>query len=224
MQLLQVLPLPPDDSPLYRNPMLLPGGTGNVGHGEAIKRGVRVAVAYTNLAYSEGFADSSAAWLRVSIDREGPIAEVKTAAVEVGQGIDTIVTQIVRTELGIDRVVVRQPDTTIGSAGSSSASRQTMMTGGAVQLACQAVRAEIERQGGLQDLRQPVEASRLFHHRPTRKLDAAGQGDPHVSFAFGAARAVVEVDTDLGLGRVVQLAVAQAVARALHPQSLPGPT
>jgi len=202
--------------------MLLPGGTGNVGHGESIKRGVGVAVGYKNLAYSEGFDDSSEAWVRVSIDREGPIAEVKTAAVEVGQGIDTIVTQIVRTELGIDRVVVRQPDTTIGSAGSSSASRQTMMTGGAVQLACQAVRTEIERHGGLQDLRQPVEASRVFHHRPTRKLDAEGQGDPHVSFAFGAARAVVEVDTDLGLVRVVQLAVAQDVGRALNPQSVLG--
>src|SRR5438445_569458 len=153
---------------------------------------------------------------------EAQIAGVKTAAVEVGQGIDTIVTQIVRTELGIDRVVVRQPDTTIGSAGSSSASRQTMMTGGAVQLACQAVRTEIERHGGLQDLRQPVEASRVFHHRPTRKLDADGQGDPHVSFAFGAARAVVEVDTDLGLVRVVQLAVAQDVGRALNPQSVLG--
>ncbi len=222
LQRLQDLPLPAEESPLDRDPMLLPGGTGNVGHGEAIKRGVGVAVGYKNLAYSEGFDDSSEAWVRVSIDREGPIAEVKTAAVEVGQGIDTIVTQIVRTELGIDRVVVRQPDTTIGSAGSSSASRQTMMTGGAVQLACQAVRTEIERHGGLQDLRQPVEASRVFHHRPTRKLDADGQGDPHVSFAFGAARAVVEVDTDLGLVRVVQLAVAQDVGRALNPQSVLG--
>src|SRR2546429_1991684 len=49
-----------------------------------------------------------------------------------------------------------------------------------------------------------------------------GQGDPHFSFAFGAARAVVEVDTDLGLVRVLQLAVAQDVGRALHPRSMPG--
>jgi len=222
LQRLQDLPLPAEDSPLDRDPMLLPGGTGNVGHGESIKRGVGLAVGYKNLAYSEGFDDSSEAWVRVSTDAEGPIAEVKTAAVDVGQGIDTIVTQIVRTELGIDRVVVRQPDTTIGSAGSSSASRQTIMTGGAVQLACQAVRTEIERQGGLKELRRPIEASRVFHHRPTRKLDPDGQGDPHVSFAFGAARAVVEVDTDLGLVRVVQLAVAQDVGRALNPQSVAG--
>ena len=222
LQRLQQLPLPPGESALDRDPMLLPGGAGNVGHGEGLKRGVGVAVGYKNLGYSEGFDDSSEAWVRVSVDSDGPRAEVKTAAVEVGQGLDTIVTQIVRTELGIDRVLIRPPDTAIGSAGSSSASRQTMMTGGAVQLACQAVRAEIERSGGLQDLRRPVEATRVFHHRHTGKLDASGQGDPHVTFAFGAARAVVEVDQDLGLVRVLQLAVAQDVGRALNPQSVLG--
>jgi CO/xanthine dehydrogenase Mo-binding subunit len=222
LQRLQQLPLPPEDSALDRDPMLLPGGAGNVGHGEALKRGVGVAVGYKNLGYSEGFDDSSEAWVRVSIDRVGPLAEVKTAAVEVGQGLDTIVTQIVRTELGIDRVTIRQPDTAIGSAGSTSASRQTMITGGAVQLACQAVRAEMERQGGLEALRRPVEATRVFHHRATGKLDANGQGDPHVTFAFGAARAVVEVDLELGLVRVLQLAVAQDVGRALNPQSVLG--
>jgi CO/xanthine dehydrogenase Mo-binding subunit len=224
LERLRELPLPAEDSPLDRDPMLLPGGAGNVGHGEGLKRGIGVAVGYKNLAYSEGFDDSSEASVRVwpDRDRQGPLAEVKTAAVEVGQGIDTVVTQIVRTELGIDRVTVCPPDTTIGSAGSSSASRQTMMTGGAVQLACQAVREEIDRQGGLERLRRPVEATRVFRHRPTRKLDAKGQGDPHVSFAFGAARAVVEVDQDLGLVRVVQLAVAQDVGRAINPQSVRG--
>src|SRR5207253_9819932 len=86
LQRLRDLPLPAEESPLDRDPMLLPGGTGNVGHGESIKRGVGVAVGYKNLAYSEGFDDSSEAWVRVTIDREGPIAGVKTAAVDVGQG------------------------------------------------------------------------------------------------------------------------------------------
>jgi CO/xanthine dehydrogenase Mo-binding subunit len=222
LQRLQDLPLPSDEPALDRDPMLLPGGAGNVSHGEGLKRGVGVAVGYKNLAYSEGFDDSSQAWVRVSVDRDGLLAEVKTAAVEVGQGLDTIVTQIVRSELGIERVVIRRPDTAIGSAGSSSASRQTMMTGGAVQLACQAVQAEIDRRGGLQQVHRPVEATRVFHHRRTGKLDANGQGDPHVTFAFGAARAVVEVDQELGLVRVVQLAVAQDVGRALNPQSVLG--
>jgi CO/xanthine dehydrogenase Mo-binding subunit len=224
------LPMPPEESALDRDRMLIPGGAGNVGHGEALSRGVGFAAGYKNLAYSEGFDDSSEAWVRLSVDQEGPFAEVKTAAVEVGQGLDTIVTQVVRTELGVERVLVRQPDTAIGSAGSSSASRQTMMTGGAVQLACQAVRDELLRRAGSstmpdqldQYLRPAIEATRVFRHRRTGKLDTNGQGDPHVSFAFGAARAVVEVDTELGLVRVVQLAVSQDVGRALNPQSVRG--
>jgi CO/xanthine dehydrogenase Mo-binding subunit len=224
LERLRLLPMPSEDSALDRDPMLLPGGAGNVSHGEALKRGVGVAVGYKNLGYSEGFDDSSEASVRVWPDRDGhgPLAEIKTAAVEVGQGLDTIITQIARSELDIERVVVCPPDTAIGSAGSSSASRQTMMTGGAVQLACQAAREEIERQGGIASLRRPVEATRVFHHRQTGKLDAKGQGDPHVTFAFGAARAVVEVDQDLGLVRVVQLAVAQDVGKAINPQSVAG--
>src|SRR5947209_945503 len=44
------------------------------------------------------------------------------------------------TELGVDRVAVLTADTQVGSAGSSSASRQTYVTGGAVKAACEAVR------------------------------------------------------------------------------------
>ena len=43
-----------------------------------------------------------------------------------------------------------------------------------------------------------------------------------MTFAFAAARAVVDVDTELGLVRVVQLAVAQDVGKALNPQSVVG--
>ncbi len=216
------MPMPAPEPPSDRDPIKLPGGAGNVGHGEGIKQGVGIAVGYKNLGYSEGFDDSSEA--RVRLFREGgePVAHVKTAGVEVGQGLDTIVTQIARSELGVERVVLDPADTGIGSAGSSSASRQTMMTGGAVQLACQAVRAQLDQLGGLEALDRPLEATRVYHHRQTREMDENGQGDPHVTFAFAAARALVEVDTDLGLVRVVQLAVAQDVGKAINPQSVVG--
>ena len=216
------MPMPAAEPPLDRDPMRLPGGAGNVGHGESIKAGTGIALGYKNLGYSEGFDDSSEARVRLLPEGGEPVAHVKTAGVEVGQGLNTIVTQIARTELGVERVVLDPADTAIGSAGSSSASRQTMMTGGAVQLACQAVRAQLDQLGGLANLNRPLEATRVYHHRVTRKLDENGQGDPHVTFAFAAARAVVEVDTDLGLVRVVQLGVAQDVGTALNPESVIG--
>ncbi len=241
------LPLPSED------PLTYPGGAGNVSRGERLQRGVGFAVGYKNIAYSGGFDDSSEARVRLLAGPAGPIAEVQTAAAEVGQGIYTVLTQIVRTELGVERVVILPPDTLVGSAGSSSASRQTMMSGGAVQAACAAVRDALlvrvrERtkgraQGASTDLRleggwvwtgglpvgtieefldDPIEMTRVYHHRPTRPLDARGQGDVHVAFAFAAQRAIVEVDEELGLVRVVQIAAAQDVGRALHPQNVYG--
>ena len=116
--------------------------------------------------------------------------------------------------------IVLPADTQVGSAGSSSASRQTYMTGGAVKLACEAVREELERRGGSLD--EPIDITREHHHRPTQPLDDKGQGDAHVTFAFAAHRAVVDVDTELGLVRVVEIATAQDVGRAINPLAVEG--
>ncbi|MEY5059883.1 MAG: hypothetical protein RJA51_1630, partial [Actinomycetota bacterium] len=60
------------------------------------------------------------------------------------------------------------------------------------------------------------------HHRTTVDLDEKGQGDCHVAFAFVAHRAVVDVDEELGLVKVVQIATAQDVGVALNPLSVIG--
>jgi len=57
---------------------------------------------------------------------------------------------------------------------------------------------------------------------PTVPLDELGQGDAHVTFAFAAHRAVVDVDVDLGLVRVVEIATAQDVGKAINPQAVEG--
>jgi CO/xanthine dehydrogenase Mo-binding subunit len=61
-----------------------------------------------------------------------------------------------------------------------------------------------------------------YHHRITHPLDDDGQGDAHVSLVCAAHRAVVDVDPDLGLIRVVQVATAQDVGRALNPLQVLG--
>ena len=129
--------------------------------------------------------------------------------------------QIARTELGVENVLVLPADTQVGSAGSSCASRQTHMTGGAVQAACTAVREEWERAAARSAT--GIEETREYHHRPTQPLDEHGQGDAHVTFAFAAHRAVVDVDTELGLVRVVEIATAQDVGKAMNPLARRGP-
>ncbi len=71
-------------------------------------------------------------------------------------------------------------------------------------------------------LAEPVVAEAVYHHRRTGKLDEHGQGDTHAYFAFAAERAVVEVDEELGLVRVLQIAAAIDVGRILNPLGFTG--
>ena len=223
------LPLPPQRS--SNDPLELPGGAGNLTHGEGVKRGVGFAVGLKNVCYSHAFDDFSTARVRVERDQGGVVARVHTAASEVGQGIVLVCEQIARTELGVQRVIVETPDTTIGSAGSSSASRQTWMTGGAVLAACREVKAELAtraRGRRLDDvdvaelLDTPVERVVTHRHRPTEKRNDTTQNDGHVAFLFAAHRAVVDVDVDTGLVKVVQIATAQDVGKAINPLAVIG--
>ena len=199
----------------------LPGGIANVTRGEGVVRGVGYAVGFKNVGFSEGFDDFSTARVKLSLAGGEPLVEVHTAAAEVGQGLVTVMAQIARTELNVQNVLVLPADTQVGSAGSSSASRQTHMTGGAVQAACIAVREELAALGGVIP-EHGIDCTREYHHRPTQPLDELGQGDAHVTFAFAAHRAVVDVDVDLGLVRVVEIATAQDVGKAMNPLAVEG--
>jgi len=229
------------------DPLRLPGGSGLTADVSHIRRGIGWGVAIKNLMYSETFDDYSTARVRLA---DG-VASVKFATAEVGQGFVTIAGQIARSVLGVDDVIIESIDTTVGSAGSTSASRQTWMSGGAVDGACRLVREQlfehvgemhgidplrltidgrdvVDAEGGLRvsvaDASAGLELDQTFehHHRPTEDLDEFGQGNCHTAFAFVAHRAVVDVDVELGLVKVVQIATAQDVGRALNPLSVVG--
>ncbi|GAB2834603.1 xanthine dehydrogenase subunit D [Actinocorallia aurea] len=224
---------------------LLPGGTANTTRGEGVVRGVGYGIGIKNVGFSEGFDDYSTARVRLELVGDRPAVLVHTAAAEVGQGLVTVLAQIARTELGVSQVTIAPADTSVGSAGSSSASRQTYVTGGAVKAACEAVRDRVL--AGLGDgLRLadehvvdasgnpvapladvlgggPVEETVEWRHKTTYPLDPeTGQGDAHVQYAFAAHRATVDVDVELGLVRVVEIATAQDVGKAVNPQAVEG--
>src|SRR3989475_8042351 len=221
----------PDDE-IPTEAIALPGGLGNLTHGEGVRRGVGYAAGMKNVCYSHGFDDFSTARVRLARDTRGPIVHVHTAAAEVGQGIVTICAQIARTELGVERVEVDRPDTTIGSAGSSSASRKRWMPGGAVLAACREVKAELlararksgrsrEDLGGVL-LDEPIDRTVTHRHRDTETRNATTQNEGHVAFLFAAHRAVVDVDVETGLVKVVQIATAQDVGKAINPIAVVG--
>ncbi|MEU2384659.1 xanthine dehydrogenase subunit D [Streptomyces sp. NPDC012461] len=256
----KAMPMPPErqwESSEGADVRQLPGGLSNITHGEGVVRGVGYAVGIKNVGFSEGFDDYSTARVRMEVVGGEPVATVHTAMAEVGQGGVTVHAQIARTELGVDQVTIHPADTRVGSAGSTSASRQTYVTGGAVKNACELVRervlelgrrrfgashpawatAELLLEGGkvvtdggevLADLTDvlgddAVEVEEEWRHRPTEPFDLrTGQGNGHVQYSFAAHRAVVEVDTELGLVKVIELACAQDVGKALNPLSVIG--
>jgi CO/xanthine dehydrogenase Mo-binding subunit len=70
---------------------------------------------------------------------------------------------------------------------------------------------------------ESVEETVEWRHRPTSRIDPeTGQGDAHVQYAFSAHRAVVDVDTELGLVKVVALDTAQDVGKAINPAAVIG--
>ncbi|WP_075738883.1 xanthine dehydrogenase family protein molybdopterin-binding subunit [Streptomyces acidiscabies] len=256
----KAMPMPPErqwESSEGVDVRQLPGGLSNTTHGEGVVRGVGYAVGIKNVGFSEGFDDYSTARVRLEVVGGEAVAVVHTAMAEVGQGGVTVHAQIARTELGVSQVTIHPADTQVGSAGSTSASRQTYVTGGAVKNACELVReqvleigrrkfgtyhpawahAELLLEGGkvvtdagevLADLvellgDESVEVEREWRHRPTEPFDLrTGQGNGHVQYTFAAHRAVVEVDTELGLVKVIELACAQDVGKALNPLSVVG--
>lgn len=240
------IPLPPDMD-THPDALELPGGSGITSERHHVKRGIGWGVSIKNIMYSEGFDDYSTA--RCTL-KDGHVT-LKFATSEVGQGFVTLAPQIARSVLGVDDVDCDTIDTNIGSAGSTSASRQTWMSGGAVDGACRLVRERlfevVGNKYGVDPIRLAIDDTDIVdtigtlrvsvfdetqgltiseefehHHRTTEELDENGQGNCHVAFAFVAHRAVVDVDPELGLVKVVQIATTQDVGRALNPLSVLG--
>jgi xanthine dehydrogenase D subunit len=233
---LQAMPLPEPGPGSHHNE--LPGGSGLTSEPRHVTRGVGYALGMKNLGFSEGSDDFAQA--RVKITGSGAVIE--TAAIEVGQGLVTVLAQIARTALGVSEVDVVHVDTSmIDSAGSTSASRQTQVSGGATLEASQRLLERIlehHRGDALDDegvwqgdtllipwatlVDEGWEETVTFRHPPTTMTDESGQGVAHADFAVAGHRAVVDVDDELGLVRVVRVDTAQDVGLALNPQSVRG--
>ncbi|MCU1503993.1 MAG: carbon-monoxide dehydrogenase large subunit [Ilumatobacteraceae bacterium] len=237
------LPLPqradPDD------PYALPGGTGNTSTAANVRRGVGFALGVKNHLYAEGMQEEATA--TVVVDATG--VEVRSAASEVGQGVVSALAQIASDELGGQEVRVAGAHSDHGYAGSSSASRATFVSGGAVRdaagEAARLLRARVAQRWSVPEAEvelrptgvlvrgellplaivigeEPIAATATFLAPSTERGDEHGQGSVHVSWMFVAHRAVVDVDAQLGLVKVVQVATAQDVGIAVNPRAVRG--
>jgi CO/xanthine dehydrogenase Mo-binding subunit len=219
----------------------LPGGVLGTASNATVQRGVGHAVGFTPLLPGEGQDHEATATVRLS----GGLATISCAAAEHGQGFLTVAMQIVREVLAPAEVELVPVDSDAPSAGPAAGSRLTWVAGGAVFAACSGIARALvadlaEAQGisadlltvrggrirsydGLLDVElaavldgRSIEQTATYAPPATEALDPAGQGVAFAGFGFAAHRAVVDVDVELGLVRVVELLAAVDVGRVVN--------
>ena len=186
--------------------------------------------------------------IRLGLSPEGTLT-LYNGAVDIGQGSNTIMTQIAADALGLPvgqfALVSGDTDRT-ADAGKTSASRQTFVSGRAAEGAGRDLRQKILRlanagpdavlslDGAALTVRDGAEVRLIdlastgalvgegTFDPPTTPLDADGQGIPYATYAFAAQMAVVEVDTELGTVDVLRIVAAHDVGRAINPTLVEG--
>lgn len=186
--------------------------------------------------------------MRVGLAADGTLT-LYNGALDIGQGSNTIMTQIAADALGLPaaRFDLVSGDTDLtADAGKTSASRQTFVSGRAAEAAGGDLRERILRlanagadarlslDGATLTVRDGNEVHALDLARvgplmgegsfdpPTTPLDADGQGIPYATYAFAAQMATVEVDLELGTVKVLRIVAAHDVGKAINPTLVEG--
>ena len=142
------------------------------------------------------------------------------AASDIGQGCHTVFCQDVAeaTGLPLSRIRIGVTNTeTAPDSGTTSGSRQTLLSGEAVKKAAEELARELEKAGG--DL-SGLEGREFFYEyfEPTDKL-GADVPFPKSHIAYGYATHVVILDDD---GRVSEVYAAHDSGRVVNPISIQG--
>ncbi len=180
-----------------------------------------------------GVANPANAALELSA--EGKVV-LHTGACEIGQGSDTTLLQILleTLEMGRSDVVLDRGDTdTSKDAGSSSASRQTYISGRAVYDAAVKMREFLKKEGydrgrSLKDIYRHAKDEgnivfEAFFNPPATGLDAeTALGVPYATYAFATHMTEVEVEAATGTCRVKRVYAAHDVGRAINPKGIKG--
>lgn len=171
----------------------------------------------------------------LTLTPEGRVA-FHLGACDIGQGSDTVLTQILLETLGMEKdsvELIKGDSDTSRDAGSSSASRQTYITGRAVYEAAGKLRSYLEEKGlkqgrSLLDIYpEALDEGRLvfdgFFDPPTTPLDPkTGQGVPYATYAFATHLTEVEIEPSTYTCTVKKVHAAHDVGKAINPTATRG--
>ncbi len=185
-----------------------------------LKRGRGFACAFKNIGFSFGAPENC--WAKVEILGNGAIERVIVhhAGADCGQGAHTVFAQMAAHVAGVpvDRVALVVSDTSSSeNSGSTSASRLTYMAGNAIKGAAEAALKK------WQDEDRPAVAEFVYRPPATTPFDPeTGHCEPNFAYGYVAQAVEVEVDTETGQVRLVDVVCADDVGKALNPQQIQG--
>ncbi|MGD2155470.1 MAG: molybdopterin-dependent oxidoreductase [Anaerolineales bacterium] len=185
-----------------------------------VKRGLGFACGFKNVGFSFGFPEQS--WTTVTLHGGVEIerAVVYHAGAEVGQGAHTVMAQMAAEalEIPLDKVELMVADTVFtDDSGSSSASRMTFMAGNAIRGAAKLALEKWNNED------RPAVAKYQFRPPETTPYDPqTGKSEPNFAYGYVAQAVTVEVDTETGHLRILDVVSAHDVGKAINPQQVQG--
>lgn len=173
-----------------------------------------IACAMKNAGVGVGLPDTG----RVRLVVKDAKVHIHTGASCIGQGLGTVLVQIVCETTGLPReAVVYAPPNTGNSpdSGTTSGSRQTLITGEAARRACELLNAAMAN-SSLADLE-----GETYYAEYLAKTDPLGSPKPnpvsHVAYGYATQVAILGED-----GKLRKIIAAHDVGRAVNPLSVEG--
>ena len=215
-----------------------------------IRRGVGIACSMRGVSFGADSEDIGRA--RLTVLPDGRI-EVRCPLMEMGQGAETVLTQICADglQMPLERITWCQPETSESpDTGPAGASRGTFIGGNAILMAAAALKCEIANgwhtggdavrfedgaviiQGrrytweqvyqGLLEQHQRTDVTAMYKVPEADWDHAACQGDAFISYVYSCHAAEVEVDTETGQVKVLQMVGCHDAGRIINPQMAAG--
>ncbi|NFT92373.1 selenium-dependent xanthine dehydrogenase [Clostridium botulinum] len=173
-----------------------------------------IACTFKNAGVGVGIPDTGRCKVKV-IDGK---VHIRTSAACIGQGVGTVVVQVVGEVLGIptSQIVYETPDTRITpNSGTTTASRQTVFTGEATRIASLKLKEALKGKS-LQEL-EGIEF--LGEYIGITDKMGSPKENPVSHVAYGFATQVVIIDEK---GKLVKVVAAHDVGRAINPKNVEG--
>ncbi|HEX4769734.1 MAG TPA: xanthine dehydrogenase family protein molybdopterin-binding subunit [Bryobacteraceae bacterium] len=197
---------------------------------------LRKGIGFSTFFHGAGFTGSGERYLQSVLELEttadGGVC-ILSSMTEMGQGTNTVLTQVAAETLGIpcDQVHILRPDTAkVPNSGPTVASRTSMIVGKLVERACIELRDRLITAGHLRTPYTPEEfatavrlcgafRSRVRYQEPPgiHWNDETYQGEAYGAYSWAAYVAEVTVDTLTGETQVDDFLALQEVGRVLNP-------